>query len=63
MAFKLCCTTTIALMLTLNWNIYAIPLGNLLNAEKLTLTSSESTESPEFESAENTTVNGTHKDL
>lgn len=56
MALKLCCAAVVALILTLNCNIYAIPISELLNAEQ-----APSTESAE--SAENTTVNGTKKDL
>lgn len=63
MALKLCCAAVLALILTLNCNIYAIPLSELLNAEKAPSTPSETAESSETESAENTTVNGTQKDL
>lgn len=60
MAFKVCCATIAALVLTLNCNIYAIPLSDLLKTEK---TSSTESQSSEYESSENTTVNGTKKDL
>lgn len=63
MALKLCCAAVLALMLTLNCNIYAIPLADLLNAEKAPLTVSQSAESSESQSAENSTGNGTQKDL
>lgn len=61
MALKLCCTVIVALILTINSNIYALPLFDLLNAEKSSSSSAESSES--IESGENTTVNGTQKDL
>lgn len=63
MALKLCCCAIVALILTLNCNIYAIPLSDIINAEKAPPASSEATESPDSESAENATFNGTQKDL
>lgn len=60
MEFKLCCSAVIALVLTLSCNIYAIPLLDLVNADKVP---SATTESSEMDSTENTTVNGTKKDL
>lgn len=66
MALKLCCAFTVASILTLNSNIYALPLSDLLNAGKATSSSasSSSAESSEsIESGENTTANGTQKDL
>lgn len=56
-ASKLCGAAIVALILTLNSNIYALPLSELLNAGS----SSSSAESSE--SNENTTTNGTQKDL
>lgn len=63
MAWKLCSCAFVAMILTLNCNIYAIPLSDILKAEKAPPASSETTESPESESTENATVNGTQKDL
>lgn len=61
-ALKLCCAVIAVLILTLNSNIYALPLSDLLNAGKVSSSSSaESSES--IESNENTTINGTQKDL
>lgn len=58
MEFKLCCAIIVATILTLNTNIYAIPLSELLATEN-----ASSTESAENGPAENVTVNGTKKDL
>lgn len=60
MEFKLCCAAVIALVLTLSCNIYAIPLSKLVDADKIP---SVTTEPSELDSAENSTVNGTKKDL
>lgn len=60
MEFKLCCVTVIAVVLTLNCNIYAIPVSDLLNADSVP---SVTTDASQLESAENATVNGTKKDL
>lgn len=54
MEFKLCCAIIVATVLTLNSNIYAIPLSEFLNVP---------TEPAESGSTENATVNGTKKDL
>lgn len=64
MESKLCCTLVIGLMLTINCNIYAIPLSELLSERSSESSSSESHELTSGElSAGNATVNGTKKDL
>lgn len=60
MEMKLCGSIIVAIVLTFNCNIYAIPLSELISADKVPTSSAESSESG---SAENTTVNGTKKDL
>lgn len=57
---KLCGSIIVAMVLTFNCNIYAIPLSELISADKVSTSSAESSESG---SAENKTVNGTKKDL
>lgn len=64
MESKLCCTFVIALVLTINCNICAIPLSELLPENVSESSSSESHElSSEDLSVGNATVNGTKKDL
>ncbi|XP_055325217.1 uncharacterized protein LOC129579296 [Sitodiplosis mosellana] len=60
MGLKLCGAIIVAIMLTFNCNIYAIPLSELINADQVPTSSAESSESG---SGENATVNGTKKDL
>lgn len=63
MGLKLCGTIIVAMMLTFNCDIYAIPLSELINGDQVKGSSAESTESSESGSGENATVNGTKKDL
>lgn len=60
MELKLCGAIIVAVVLTFNCNIYAIPLAEIISADKIPTSSAESSETG---SAENTTVNGTKKDL
>lgn len=67
-ASKLCGAVIVALVLALNSNIYALPLSDLLNAGKASSESSSSSSlsvesSESIVSNENTTINGTQKDL
>lgn len=63
MEFRLCCAVIIAMVLTMNCNIYAIPLSEILSGQSSGLSSESQELSSEDLSTENSTVNGTKKDL
>lgn len=62
MALKLCCTFFVAIILTINVDIYAIPLSDLIDEQK-TSDASDEFGTTENSTISNSTINGTKKNL